>query len=158
MVKSQKYNVGNIMKYQIYDSVRERNVRFKDPYGKTAKRLYKQLIDMGTPPEMAIIPNNLKYYPSSKRFIKIKDPTSKIDYSGVPVKERSSFKNYMASFSIDNTKNIKGYQGLQLINGFRPKLEAMRAMHGGLKFYVDVQCLMVKYLDGDEITRETRNV
>eukprot|EP01051_Picozoa_sp_SAG22_P029823 SAG22_NODE_11250_length_493_cov_21.982234_1_plen_29_part_10 len=29
MVKSQKYNVGNIMKYQIYDSVRERNVRFK---------------------------------------------------------------------------------------------------------------------------------
>ena len=144
------------MKFQIYDSVKERNVRFKDPYGKTAKRLYKQLIDMGTPPEMAIIPNNLKYYPSSKRFIKIKDPTSKIDYSGVPVKERSSFKKYMASYSIDNTKNIKGYQGMQLINGFRPKLQAMRALHGGLKFYVDVQCLMVKYLDGEEITRDTR--
>eukprot|EP01051_Picozoa_sp_SAG22_P008824 SAG22_NODE_695_length_7843_cov_2.924587_8_plen_99_part_00 len=43
-----------------------------------------------------------------------------------------------------------------ITNGFRPKLDAMRGMHGGVKFYIDVQCLMVKYLDDAEITRDTR--
>eukprot|EP01051_Picozoa_sp_SAG22_P024722 SAG22_NODE_6982_length_788_cov_1.349782_2_plen_112_part_00 len=65
-----------------------------------------------------IIPNDLKYYPNSGRFRKIKDPTSKVDYSGIPVKERSSFKNYMASYTINNTKNIKANQGLELIGIF----------------------------------------
>ena len=132
-MKSQNNNVAtNNMSHTIYDVVKDRDVTFKNPYGRVAKGLYKQYINMGADPSMVIIPNDLKYYPNSGRFRKIKDPTSKVDYSGIPVKERSSFKNYMASYTINNTKNIKANQGLELINGFRSKLEAMRGMHGGL--------------------------
>eukprot|EP01051_Picozoa_sp_SAG22_P038598 SAG22_NODE_19881_length_270_cov_840.374269_1_plen_73_part_10 len=73
------------MSHTIYDIVRDRDVKIKNPYGRVAKGLYKQYINMGADPSMVIIPNDLKYYPpkyawGSGRFVKVKDPTSKIDY------------------------------------------------------------------------------
>jgi hypothetical protein len=32
----------------------------------------------------------------------------------------------------------------------------MLNLHNGIKFYFDIQCLMVKYLDGQIITKDTR--
>ena len=157
-MNTENNNIANnkMKRYNIYDTVKARNVSFTNPYGRVAKRLYKQLIDQGTEPNMAVIPNDLKYYPRSKRFIKVKDPSSPIDYSKFKVTERSSFKQYMASFTILNDTDITAYAGIELINGFRGKLESMMALHKGVKFYIDVQCLMKKYLDGDEITQDTR--
>ena len=62
----------------------------------------------------------------------------------------------MASFAITNKTNIQAYAGIELVNGFKPKLQQMLTLHGGLKFYVDVQCLMIKYLDGEVLTKDTR--
>ena len=142
---TQNKNIANNMVHTIYDMVRNRDVKVKNLYGRVAKRLYKQHITAGAMPEMVIIPNDLKYYPDSGRFRRIKDPTSPIDYSKIPVNERSSFKNYMSSFTITNSTNIAAYAGIDLINAFKPKLQQMLAIHGGLKFYMDVQCQMVKY-------------
>ena len=56
-------------KYRAYDLVKERMVSFSDPYGKAAKRLYKQYIDIAKyDPEM-VVPSDLKYYPDSGRFL-----------------------------------------------------------------------------------------
>eukprot|EP01050_Picozoa_sp_SAG11_P003088 SAG11_NODE_167_length_13647_cov_7.705049_11_plen_65_part_00 len=54
------------MVYTIYDMVKDRDVTFKNPYGRVAKALYKQHITTGLEPSMVIIPNDLKYYPSSR--------------------------------------------------------------------------------------------
>ena len=43
-----------------------------------------------------------------------------------------------------------------MIKGFKSKLQQMLTLHGGLKFYVDVQCLMIKYLDGEVLSKDTR--
>ena len=32
----------------------------------------------------------------------------------------------------------------------------MLKLHNGIKFYFDLQCLMVKYLDGEVLTQDTR--
>jgi hypothetical protein len=59
-------------RYKAYDLIKERYVNYVDQYGRTAKRLYKQYIDiLGYEPEM-VMPNNLKYYPDSDRFYKYK--------------------------------------------------------------------------------------
>ena len=58
-------------RYKAYDLIKERYVNV-DQYGRTAKRLYKQYIDiLGYEPEM-VMPNTLKYYPETGRFYKYK--------------------------------------------------------------------------------------
>ena len=42
------------------------------------------------------------------------------------------------------------------MNNFKPQLLNMLNLHNGIKFYFDIQCLMVKYLDGKMLTRDTR--
>eukprot|EP01050_Picozoa_sp_SAG11_P031055 SAG11_NODE_9466_length_908_cov_350.725587_1_plen_302_part_11 len=74
----------------------------------------------------------------------------------MPIKERSSFKKMLASYTIANTKNIQAYAGIELINRFRSILESMLKLHNGIKFYFDLNCLMVKYLDGEILTQDTR--
>ena len=44
-------------RYQAYDIIKERNVSYTNPYGRAAKRLYKQYIDiLGYEPEMVVPP------------------------------------------------------------------------------------------------------
>ena len=70
------------------------------------------------------------------------------------VNERSSFKRYLATYSVSNKTNISAFAGLDLIKQFIPKLKSMLNLHKGIKFYFDVQCHMVKYLDGEVLTED----
>ena len=54
-------------RYKGYDLVKERYINYTNPYGRTAKRLYKQYISIGIDAEM-VTPNDLKYYPDSGRL------------------------------------------------------------------------------------------
>eukprot|EP01051_Picozoa_sp_SAG22_P005866 SAG22_NODE_363_length_11694_cov_40.815783_5_plen_123_part_00 len=59
-MNSQNNNIAsNNMVYTIYDMVKDRDVKFKNPYGRVAKALYKQHITSGLEPSMVIIPNDL---------------------------------------------------------------------------------------------------
>jgi len=129
-------------KYRAYDLVKERMVSFSDPYGKAAKRLYKQYIDIAKyDPEM-VVPSDLKYYPDSGRFLKFKPKKEKPPY--LEVEEKTSFKKYLATYSIANKLNIQAYAGVDLMLNFKPQLLSMLNLHNGIKFYFDLQCLMVK--------------
>jgi hypothetical protein len=59
-------------RYQAYDIIKDRNISYTYIYGKAARRIYKQYIEiLGYDPEM-VIPATLKYYPDSGRFLKQK--------------------------------------------------------------------------------------
>ena len=140
-------------RYKAYDLIKERYVNV-DQYGRTAKRLYKQYIDiLGYEPEM-VMPNTLKYYPETGRFYKYKPEKEKLLW--LEIEEKSSFKKYLATYSIANKLNIQAYAGIDLMNNFKPQLLNMLNLHNGIKFYFDIQCLMVKYLDGEILTQDTR--
>ena len=140
-------------RHQAYDMVKERYIYYTNPYGRTAKRLYKQYIGIGHDAEM-VMPNDLKYYPDSGRFRRFDPASTKINYGKMDVKERSSFKRYLATYSVSNKTNISAFAGLDLIKQFIPKLKSMLNLHKGIKFYFDVQCHMVKYLDGEVLTED----
>ena len=42
------------------------------------------------------------------------------------------------------------------MNQFKPQLLKMFNLHSGIKFYFGLQCLMVKYLDREVLTQDTR--
>eukprot|EP01052_Picozoa_sp_SAG31_P042300 SAG31_NODE_6678_length_1928_cov_2.726627_3_plen_376_part_01 len=148
----EKKNIDYIM--ELYDVLADRQVKIKNPHGRRAKSIYRQYIDLGYAPEM-ILPNDLKYYPDSRRFRVIKDPTG-IDFSKIAVNKRTAFQNYMSSFKIMNSTDIPGYSGFELANAFRPTVKNLMQIHGGLKFQLDAHCKMVKYLDGEILTQDTR--
>eukprot|EP01050_Picozoa_sp_SAG11_P039337 SAG11_NODE_16504_length_545_cov_1.874439_1_plen_83_part_10 len=56
-------------KYTAYDVIKDKDVTFKNPYGRVAKRIYRQYIELGYDPSMIIIPKDLKFYPGSGRFL-----------------------------------------------------------------------------------------
>ena len=141
-------------RYQAYDIIKGRTVSYKDPYGKAAKRLYKQYIDIfGYDPEM-VVPPNLKYYPDSGRFLKFNPQKEKLPW--LEIEEKTSFKKYLATYSMANKLNVQAYAGVDLMEKFKPQLLKMLSLHNGIKFYFDLQCLMVKYLDGEILTQDTR--
>eukprot|EP01050_Picozoa_sp_SAG11_P017090 SAG11_NODE_2418_length_3381_cov_136.529555_3_plen_451_part_01 len=144
-------------RYRAYDVIADRDVTFTNPYGRVAKRIYRQYIELGYDPSMIVIPRDLKYYPGSDRFRKVKSPVPKTPYdANMSISERSTFKKFLASYSLVNSTNVQAYAGIELINNFKPKLESMMNLHKGIKFHFDVNCLMVKYLDGDVITKDSR--
>eukprot|EP01050_Picozoa_sp_SAG11_P021580 SAG11_NODE_3873_length_2177_cov_1.751684_3_plen_155_part_00 len=55
-------------------------------------------------------------------------------------------------------KNIKAYAGLELMRLFKKQLATMLQLHGGLidKLNYEINCVMVKYLDGELIAEDTR--
>ena len=78
-------------RYKAYDIIKGRTISYTNPYGRAAKRLYKQYIDIfGYEPEM-VVPPDLKYYPDSGRFLKFKPQKEKPTW--LEVEEKTSFKN-----------------------------------------------------------------
>ena len=138
-------------RFEAYDLDKQRSIFFSNAYGRAAKRLYKQYIEYGFEPEM-VLPQDLKYYPLSGRFIK----RTGVNTRGLKIGEKTSYKNYLASYTLANTKNIKAYAGLELMRLFKKKLATMLQLHGGLKFNYEINCAMVKYLDGELIAEDTR--
>jgi hypothetical protein len=101
-----------------------------------------------------IVTSDLKYYPDSGRFYKQKPKREKPTW--LKIEEKTSFKKYLGTYSIANKLNIQAYAGIDLMNNFKPQLLNMLSLHNGIKFYFDIQCLMVKYLDGEILTQDTR--
>ena len=140
-------------RYKAFDIEKDRFVNYTNQYGRTAKRLYKQYIGIGHDPEM-VIPATLKFYPYSGRFYRQKPQKEKPPW--LEIEEKSSFKKYLATYSLSNKLNVQAYAGVDLMKQFKPQLLKMLSLHNGIKFYFDLQCLMVKYLDGDILTQDNR--
>ena len=105
-------------RYRAYDVVKGRNVSYTDPYGRTAKRLYKQYIDIfDYEPEM-VMPQDLRYYPGSGRFIKYKPKKEKPAW--LEIEEKTSFRKYLATYSMANKLNVQAYAGVDLMEKLKP--------------------------------------
>ena len=155
MVKSQSKNVANGMeaiqkktkksRVRIYDPRKEKMVSVA-PYSANAKRLYKLYIkELGYDPSW-IAPPDLKWYPKSERFMKMKKETT------IPViEQRTSYKNYLAAFTLVNLDKLPGNKGIQLIKKFEPTLREYVRKHGGIKYHISTRCLVKKTLNGKTI-------
>ena len=86
----------------------------KNPYGKRAKQLYKQLIVDKKADPNTVMPDGLKYHPTSQTFTRIKSKKPKIEL-------RTSFKNYLGEFTIRNFENLPEYKGFELTLNFATK-------------------------------------
>jgi hypothetical protein len=104
--------------------VKERSIYYTNPYGRTAKRLYKQYIGIGHDAEM-VMPNDLKYYPDSGRLRRFDHASTKINYGKLDVKERSSFKRYPATYSVIQQNQYIGLRWTRFdVNQFKPQLKS----------------------------------
>ena len=83
-----------------------------------------------------VIPNNLKYYPDSGRFYRQKPQKEKPPW--LEIEEKTSFKKYLATYSLANKLNLQAYAGIDLMNNFESKLLNMLNLHNGIKFYFDL--------------------
>ena len=89
----------------IYDKEKKEMVHFKDPYGAKAKKAYIHYLNLGYEPG-SVLSKDLKWHPkgptSSRdtfRRIKSKKPES--------IEGRTAYKNFLASFTIQNSMNLK---------------------------------------------------
>ena len=63
------------------------------------------------------------------------------------VKGRSAYKSYIASFTVDNTEKLGGFNGLELLHSFKPQIEKSLKKHGGLKIHISSVGLYRKAVD-----------
>ena len=59
-----------------------------------------------------VVPDDLQYYPLSGRFIK----KSALQQRGFRITKKTAYKDYVAAFAMANTKNVKAYAGLDLVD------------------------------------------
>eukprot|EP01051_Picozoa_sp_SAG22_P013895 SAG22_NODE_1614_length_3993_cov_3.572419_4_plen_186_part_00 len=123
----------------IYDVNKDRMVYYKNPYGTKAKAAYKRYLAMGYEPWM-ILPPDLKHHPPSytssrHTFTKRKSKKPKAP----TIEGRTSFKNFLASFTIHNHTNLKKLNGFKLLDQFIPTLQKYLQEHNGIKFYFNAR-------------------
>jgi hypothetical protein len=130
---------------RIYDPRKEKMVSVA-PYSANAKRLYKFYIrQLGYDPSW-IAPPDLKWYPKSDRFVKMKKKTT------MPViEQRYSYKPYLAALTLHNLDKLPGNKGIELIKKFEPTLREYMRKHGGIKYHISSRCLVKKTLNGKTI-------
>ena len=124
----------------IYDPRLDRMVRVS-PHSAKAKALYRYYIQELDYDPAWIVPKDLKYYPSSGRFFKVKPPKPAFV-------TRTAYKSYLASFTLNNHKRLQGFKGFDLLQQFTPVLSELIAKHGGIKFHASARCMMDKTLEG----------
>ena len=136
----------------IYDKEKKKMVHFKDPYGAKAKKAYIHYLNLGYEPG-SVLPKDLKWHPkgptSSRdtfRRIKSKKPES--------IEGRTAYKNFLASFTIQNSMNLKKLNGFKLADRFLPTLEKYLTEHNGIKFYFNARYEMHRVLNGKVIERD----
>eukprot|EP01051_Picozoa_sp_SAG22_P009985 SAG22_NODE_871_length_6748_cov_60.669274_2_plen_589_part_00 len=132
----------------IYDVNKDRMVYYKNPYGTKAKAAYKRYLAMGYEPWM-ILPPDLKHHPPSytssrHTFTKRKPKKPKAP----TIEGRTSFKNFLASFTIHNHTNLKKLNGFNLLDQFTPTLQKYLQEHNGIKFYFNARYEMRRMLQG----------
>ena len=117
------------------------------PYSPKAKKLYRYYIqEFGYAPSW-IVPPDLKFHVGSGRFTRTKAPPTPA------IEARTSYKNYLGSYSLHNTGKVMGLAGFELMNHFIPKLTELLALHGGVKFQASARCLMNRTLEGEVIAQ-----
>ena len=102
-MSSNKMSANNMDPIKIFDTKTKKQVTVKNPYGKRAKQLYKQLIVDKKADPNTVMPDGLKYHPTSQTFTRIKSKKPKIEL-------RTSFKNYLGEFTIRNFENLPEYK------------------------------------------------
>ena len=68
---------------------------------------------------------------------------------------RTTFKNFLASFTIHNTNKLKKLNGLKLFDEFVPTLQKYLAEHNGIKFYFNARFEMHRKLLDEVIEKDT---
>eukprot|EP01047_Picozoa_sp_COSAG01_P061355 COSAG01_NODE_7651_length_3113_cov_14.784672_1_plen_145_part_10 len=63
----------------------------------------------------------------------------KCETKACKVEGRQAFKSYLASFTINNSEDIQGFKGFDLLRRFRPTLLEFINKHKGIKYYPSVQ-------------------
>ena len=126
-------------------------IHYKNPYGTAAKRAYVQLIDSGINPDF-ILPKDLKHrgpsHTSSRNtFTRVKSKVPSIE-------GRSSFRNFLASFTTHNTTNLKKLNGFKLLDHFIPTIQKYVKEHTGIKFYFNARYEMHRMLNGKIIAKD----
>ena len=117
------------------------------PYSSPAKKLYRYYIqEFGYDPSW-IVPPDLKFHVDSGRFTRTKAPPKPA------IEARTSYKNYLGSYSLHNTAKVMGLAGFELVHHFTPKLSELLALHGGVKFQASARCLMNRTLEGEVIAQ-----
>ena len=135
----------------IYNIKKDRMIHYKNPYGTAAKRAYVQLIDSGINPDF-ILPKDLKHrgpsHTSSRNtFTRVKSKVPSIE-------GRSSFRNFLASFTTHNTTNLKKLNGFKLLDHFIPTIQKYVKEHTGVKFYFNARYEMHRKLNGEIIEKD----
>jgi hypothetical protein len=78
------------------------------------------------------------------------------DYSMLKrVQQRTAYKQYISSDTLDNDEGLVGWDGLQLLRGFTPSLQHSFRQHGGLKVHISVLAIFKKQFD-DKMIRDLR--
>ena len=139
----------------IYDLKKERMIHFKNPYSTKAKKVYKQYLDSGIYEPWMILPPDLKHHPPSytssrHTFTRVKPKKPKAP----TIEGRTSFKNFLASFTIHNHTNLKLLNGFKLLDQFGPTLTKYLQEHNGIKFYYNVRYHMRRMLNGEVLEED----
>ena len=87
-----------------------------NPYSATAKKLYRHYIEQeGQDPAM-VVPPDLKYYPDSGRFRRMKQPKKPM------IEARYAYKNYLGAYTLHNLDQLPAFEGFDLIRKFTAML------------------------------------
>ena len=73
-------------------------------------------------------------YTSSRHTFRKQTPKRK----GPTIEGRTTFKNFLASFTLHNTKKLKKLNGFKLFDEFVATLQKYLQEHNGIKFYFNV--------------------
>ena len=106
----------------IYSPWRKKMVSV-EPYGATAKRLYRWYIQELDFDAGWIAPPDLKFHEASGRFTRVKPK----------VETRTAYKKYLSCHRLHNVQKVMGFEGFELLRSFRAQLQGALAEHGGLK-------------------------
>ena len=67
---------------------------------------------------------------------------------------RSAYKNFLKSYTVQNTDKIKGFDGLKLLKDLKPKLKKQFDEHGAIKYYMIARIILYKMLE-DKVIEKT---
>ena len=109
-----------------------------EPYGATAKRLYRWYIQELDFDAAWVAPPNLKFHEASGRFTRVKPK----------VETRTAYKKYLSCHRIHNIQKVMGFEGFELLRSFRAQLQGALTEHGGLKAHCAYGCLFDKVIEG----------
>ena len=117
-----------------------------NPYGPRAKQIYKYTIEVEGHDPATVVPLDLKYYPGSGIFRRMKQPKKAM------IEARYSYKNYLGAYTLHNLDQLPGIEGFELIHKFTPLLREYMQKNGSIKFHISTRCLMEKTLQGVKIS------